>query len=63
MEDWKKLFQDWKQENKLLNVEYLIIKRGKFSFSGRLIQFQSDSLTLRHSSFMLMIQNRLYLSI
>jgi hypothetical protein len=46
MEDWQKLFQKWQQENKLLNVEYLIIKKGKFSFTGRLLQFQPDTDTL-----------------
>ena len=46
MRDWQSLFQKWQQENKLLHVEYLMIKKGKFSFSGRLIQFHPDTQTV-----------------
>ncbi|WP_421380836.1 hypothetical protein ACOJQI_18725 [Bacillus salacetis] len=46
MGDWQDLFQKWQKENKLLNVEYLRIKKGRFSFSGRLIQFHLDTQTL-----------------
>ncbi|EDL62631.1 hypothetical protein BSG1_14555 [Bacillus sp. SG-1] len=54
MRDWQSLFQKWQQENKLLHVEYLMIKKGKFSFSSRLIQFNPDTQTV-----MMMTQNRL----
>jgi hypothetical protein len=46
MEDWHFLFERWKNENKLLNVEYLIVKKGRSSFLGRLLQFNTDTKTL-----------------
>ncbi|WP_456273559.1 hypothetical protein [Bacillus sp. AK031] len=46
MEDWQYQFQRWKSENKLLTVEYLIEKKGKFSLSGRLLQYNADTQTL-----------------
>jgi hypothetical protein len=46
MEDWQYLFQRWKSENKLLTVEYLVEKRGRFSLSGRLLQYNADTQTL-----------------
>ncbi|MGD7024919.1 hypothetical protein ACQCVK_20335 [Rossellomorea vietnamensis] len=39
MEEWQNLFEKWQQENKLLNVEYLIERKGKFSLTGRLLQY------------------------
>jgi hypothetical protein len=39
MEEWQNLFEKWQQENKLLNVEYLIERKGKFSLAGRLLQY------------------------
>ncbi|MGM0847402.1 MAG: hypothetical protein ACQEUT_20985 [Bacillota bacterium] len=46
MEEWQNLFKLWQQENKLLNVEYLIIKKGRFTLTGRLIQYQAENQTL-----------------
>ncbi|MGD6969384.1 hypothetical protein ACQCVP_23655 [Rossellomorea vietnamensis] len=39
MEERQNLFEKWQQENKLLNIEYLIERKGKFSFAGRLLQY------------------------
>jgi hypothetical protein len=46
MADWQSLLKIWQLENKLLKVEYLTTKKGKSSFSGRLIQFHPDTQTL-----------------
>ncbi|RIW38785.1 hypothetical protein D3H55_00020 [Bacillus salacetis] len=46
MTEWENLLRNWQLENKLLRVEYLTAKKGKSSFSGRLLQFYPDTRTL-----------------
>lgn len=46
MEEWQNLFEKWQQENKLLKVEYLIERKGKFSLAGRLLQYSPANQTV-----------------
>ncbi|MEL3974543.1 hypothetical protein AAEO50_19835 [Rossellomorea oryzaecorticis] len=44
MNEWLSKMTEWMNENQLLSVHYMKIKKGPHSFSGRLLQINDEHL-------------------